>query len=165
MPDTRVPDTRVPDTRVPVLPPGRQSDSDKRKAIAKAQGAVAFRMGEVGRKGSKKDVWHVIMYPYQSQDDYLSVIGRTPRGAVVARGKGSAFRTAHKLFGKMPSRALRMDIGAMDATLTPAAKHIGIRFRPDPGQITTGDITITKRTRPITTGRTPRITRKMPRLR
>ena len=171
-PMPKVPTTKVPTTKVPpkALPPRPRlgpssSDSDKRKVIKKAKGAVAFRMGEVGKAGKRRDVWHVIMYPYQSQDDYVSVVGKTPAGAVVARGKGSAYRTAHKLTGKMPGRSLMMDIGAMDATLAPGAKQIGISFRPDPKLLTTGDITITKRTRPITGRRATRITRKMPRLR
>jgi len=61
----------------------------------------------------------------------------------------------------------------MDASLKPVGERkIGLGFKPDPKMQTTGDITLGRRTPPITErpaglgrGKPPRITPKTPRLR
>ncbi len=146
-----------------------------RKRIRESAGAISWRQGKL--RG--KDIWHVLLYPYQSDRDYLTVIGRKPQGAAIATGKGSAYRTIRRMAGKPPARKVRMDMGAMDVTVSPRGKGVGIRFKPDPEQETTGDFSIGRRIPAITQrapildrqslgisrGKGPRITPKTPRLR
>lgn len=118
-----------------------------------------------------KPIYHVLMYPYLSERDYLTVVGKKPQGAAVARGKGSAFRTIRRLTGQAPGRIVKLDMGIQDVAIIPKGRGVGIRFTPDQKQETTGDITIGKRL-PILDRPTfrlskkgPRITPKTPRLR
>jgi len=135
-----------------------------------SEGAIAWRHGEL--KG--KDVWHVFMYPYKNKADFVTVIGRKPLNATIAKGPGSAYETIKLLYGKAPSRKVTGDIGFFDFSIEPKdGREVGIGFTPDPKMETTGDITIGRRVLPITErrpilagrGKTPRITPKRPALR
>jgi len=164
----RVP--RVPKVpKVPIAPPPPPplrgaSDKEKRKAIKKAEGAIAFNMGEVGAKSIRKRVWHTLLSPF-TQEDYVTVVGKAPRGArILVEGENSAYRTAQLLYGKAPSRKISMDIGFMDATISARGKKINLKFTPDPKGLTTGEITtkgILSRTPPITAKLRP-ITEELP---
>ena len=113
------------------------------------------------------------MYPYLSEADYETVIGRKPPNSTIVKGPGSAYQTAKLLYGKPPSKKVTGDIGFFDFSLEPKnTDKIGIGFTPDPKMETTGDITIGRKTPPITErraglgrGKSPRITPKTPRLR
>jgi len=125
---------------------GKGTDKEKREFIAEAGGAIAINTGEVGGKGNRKRVWDVVVKDYSGQEDYLQVLGAPPKGATIIRkGKGSAYATAQMLRGEPPAHEVNIDKGIMDINL----KHGGRRkiiatFKPDPNQLTTGDITIGK---------------------
>jgi len=113
-------------------------------------------MGEL----RKKDVWHVIMSPYQSEADHVVVIGRKPPKTTVVKGPGSAKQTIRLLYGKAPASKRTGDIGVFDFFIEPVGKRkIDIGFKPNPKQLTTGDITIgISRPTPAITERPPRLT-------
>ncbi len=127
--------------------PGDKQDKGNRRRILKSKGAIAFRMGELtDRRGQKQDVWHVLTDPYESDADHITVIGRKPLGATIARGPDSAARTAQLLYGKHLSKKVSMDIGVVDATLVPisGSKGVALSFTGDPHLSTTSDISISK---------------------
>ena len=151
------------------LPKKDQTDKEKRKKIKKSKGAIAWRHGEL----HGKDVFHVGIYPYTSEENYFTVVGKKPEGATIVKGPGSARQSIKLLYGKAPPKAVRGDLGFFDFGITPTGpKQVDITFTPDPKMETTGDITIGRKTPPITErpaglgrGKSPRITPKTPRLR
>jgi hypothetical protein len=127
--------------RYPLDLKGGGTDKEKREMIMARGGSIGWRQG----KSKGKDIWHVIMYPYQSQKDYVLVKGKIPHGAkITVEGPESAYKTAAQFFGKKPSRKLMVDMGIQDVHITPTSEGISLRFKPDPLQETTGDITIGK---------------------
>jgi len=147
------PPARPPRTPPPERPPeshGRppnkydnMTDKQKRRMIDEASGdAIAWRQGEL----NGKDVWHVIVTPFE-QDNYLTILGRKPGRATLVRGPYSAVKTAQLLYGKELSKPLTVDIGAFDAHLEPITgnKGVALSFKPDPHLSTTSDITISKK--------------------
>lgn len=105
------------------------------------------------------------MHPYQSERDYLTVIGSKPSNTTIVKGPGSAFQTIKLRFGEPPAKKVTGDIGFFDFFIEPkGGRKVGIGFKPDPKQETTGDITIGRRM-PRISSRSPRITPKTPRLR
>jgi len=153
---------------IPRLPP-RKTDKEKRKIIRKSTGAIAWRHGEL----HGKDVWHIGIYPYTSEEHYFTVVGRKPQNATIIKGPGSARQSIKLLYGVAPPKTVRGDVGFFDFIITPTGpKRVSIDFKPDPKMETTGDITIGRRTppimeRPVGLGRrkSPRITPKVPALR
>ena len=152
-----------------VLLPGA-SDKTKRKAIKDAKGAIAWRHGEL----HGKDVWHVGLYPYTSDEHWGTVLGKKPAGATIVKGPGSAKQTIKLLYGKAPPRKITGDIGFFDWRIKPVGvRKVDIEFEPDPKMETTGDITIGRRAPPITerrpalsnSGKGFRITPRTPALR
>ncbi len=140
-PPTKEPTKPKIPIRLP-FPEGAKGEAEKRAVIKQSKGALAFRMGQL----QGKDVWHVIKYPYKSQDDHLVVIGRKPQGASVMRGVRSAYRTAQRLYGKTPSKKLTLDIGFQDVIISPlGAKGVSLGFKPDIRLETKSDITVGKR--------------------
>jgi len=105
------------------------------KSLEKSTGLVAWRQGEL--RG--KDIWHVLKYPYETEEDFVTLVGVQPPGAKIATGPASAYITAARLFGKAPSRTVKLDMGIQDISISPRAKIV---FTPDPQQLTKGDITI-----------------------
>jgi hypothetical protein len=163
--------TPVP-TPKPVIPiiPTRGTDRQKRKIIRDSKGGIAWRQGEL----QGKDVWHVLKYPYKSEADYLTVLGRKPSNTTLVKGPGSAAQTIKLRFGEAPDNTVSGDIGIMDFFIEPLGrKKVTISFKADPKQETTGDITIGSRKLPQISERPPRlsgrrsirITPKQPRLR
>jgi hypothetical protein len=118
------------------------TDKEKRKIIAEANGAIAWRQGQIGGK----DRWDVIINPYTQQENYMMVLGATPRGASVIKGPGSAYATARLLYGHRLNRAVNVDSGFQDVKLTPISggKGIKISYSPDTKLQTTGDINISR---------------------
>lgn len=114
--------------------PKGATDKEKRAILKTMEGLIAWRQGEVGGR----DVWHVIVYPYESAEDYTTLVGRAPQNSTLVRGAGSAYKTAYT-FGKQPSRELQIDMGAQDVKITPRGK---VSFTPDPKGLTTGDFSI-----------------------
>ena len=146
----------------PPIPPLSRggTNKQKRETISASTGAIAWRQGEL--KG--KDIWHVIMHPYQSERDYITVIGAKPSNTTIVKGPGSAFQTIKLRFGEPPASKVTGDIGFFDFFIEPkGGNKVGIGFKPDPKQLTTGDITIGRRM-PRIRKRSPRITPKTPRL-
>jgi len=138
------------------LIPRGGTDEEKRKAISDSEGAIAWRQGELGGK----DVWHCIKYPYESEADYLTVLGRKPDNTTIVRGPGSAYQTIKLRYGKPPSKKVTGDIGFFDFSIEPKnTDKVGISFTPDPKMETTGDITIGRPSPPITE-RPPRLSRR-----
>jgi len=140
IPKLKLPAPRTP--RIPLKIP-QPTDRDKRRLISKSKGAITFKMGQVG----KRDVWYTYMSPYEKPEDKLIVVGRSPVGALVVRGPGSAIRTAQLLYGKTIRRKIMDDVGFMDAIMEPISDKKGIKlsFKPDPLGKTTGDFGISKR--------------------
>lgn len=82
-----------------IIPLTRKQDKEARRKIATARGAIAWRQGEL----NGKDRWDVITNIYRpGQEEYVIVLGKTPQGATIVRGPGSARRTAQYLYGKQP---------------------------------------------------------------
>jgi len=134
---------------------GGTSDKEKRELIRNSEGAIAWRQGQLGGK----DVWHTIKYPYASETDYLTVLGRKPSNTTIVKGPRSAYETIRLRYGKAPAKTLTGDIGFMDFSIEPKGeRNVGIGFSPDPKMETTGDITIgISRGTPPITGRPPRL--------
>lgn len=142
----RTPETpRTPRTtgtpRTP-FPPKRQaapvSQKRAKEMIKQAGGAIAWRMGQVG----KKDRWDVILNPYSNNADYIMVLGKAPAGATIVRkGPGSAYGTAQTISGQGPRREIRVDSGFIDIRVKPSGKNkVQLAFVPDPRGETRGDI-------------------------
>ena len=145
----------------PIKLPGGKSDGEKRRIIAESNGALAWRMGQIGGK----DRWDTVINPYQSNAQYLMVLGSPPKGAtIIKRGEGSARATAQMLRGQPPKKSFMVDSGFTDINVKPSGRKIDVTFTPDPDDRTRGDITIGNVT-PRISPRTPRITPKQPRLR
>lgn len=144
---------KTPSPRPPLWP--GNDDKEARERIKNADGAITWRMGEVG----KLDRWDVIVNPYKSKQDYEMVFGKPPQGAtMVKKGEGSAYGTAQVMKGKSPKETVEVDSGIMDIEVTPTGKRaIKLRMTPDPKGETTGDISIGER-------KNIRITPKMPRI-
>ena len=139
---------------LPRLIPSKKTDKEKRKIIRDSKGAIAWRHGEL----HGRDVFHVGVYPYTSEEHYLTVVGRKPAGATIIKGVGSARQSIRLLYGKSPPKTVTGDLGFFDFAIEPTGpKTVDIRFTPDPKMETTGDIRIGRRM--------PRITPKTPRLR
>jgi len=137
----------------PIIKPRGGSDKEKRQIIKKSGGAIAWRQGEL----QGKDVWYVGMQPYSAEKDYVVVLGRKPAGANIVKGPGSAYQTVTLLKGSPPEKKVTGDIGFFDFALEPkGSRKIGISFRPDSKQETTGDVTLGRKTPPITE-RPPRL--------
>ncbi len=114
----------------------RLSDTKKTlKSLEKSTGLVAWRQGQL--RG--KDIWHVLKYPYETKEDFVTLVGISPPGAKIATGPASAYIIAARLFGKAPSRTVKLDMGIQDISISPRARIV---FTPDPQQLTKGDITI-----------------------
>jgi hypothetical protein len=125
-----------------IILPNGASNAQKREYINSRDGSIGWKQGKT-QKGL--DIWHVIMFPYQSQEDYMTVIGKRPNGAkVTVEGAKSAYKTAAVFYGKKPSHKLQVDMGIEDVNITPTSEGIRLKFTPDLGQKTTGDITIGK---------------------
>lgn len=125
----------------PMLGQGKSKQSDKTKrAIIKARGGIAYRMGEL--KG--KDVWDTFSPPYESEADYNTVVGKKPEGVgIIKRGEGSTYSTAQVTRGKAPDKTVTIDRGIVDIAVKPAGRRkVQLRITADPKQETTGDITI-----------------------
>lgn len=118
------------------------TDKDRRDFIKESGGAIAWRQGEL----FGKDVWAVFVSPYASNSDLVAVLGQAPQGAQIARGKRSAFRSISRLRGdKLPRNNTTIDWGIMDIAIERANRRIGLRFTPDPKQLTTSEFDIRKR--------------------
>ena len=128
-PPTRAPPTRVPPTRVPpVILPGAKKEKEWTKEDI--ENAVAWRQGIFV---------YAIKSPYSSRSDVrVWHKKKSPPGLhYIAIGKASP-QKSFKLRGKGPAREKHIDIGVTDALFHKQT----LRFRPDPGQKTTGDITM-----------------------
>lgn len=149
--------TRPPVKKVPVipirLPRGGKPDEEFRAIIKNANGALAWRQGEL--RG--KDIWNVIVNPYQSNEDYLQVIGKSPEGAALFRGKGSARKTARMIYGTPPKKDITVDSGFQDLEFHHEGRNIKLDYKPDPQGLTRGDITIGGRNGAMISERQPRI--------
>jgi hypothetical protein len=111
------------------MPVRFESDSQKRDTIVSNKGAIAWRQGEVSEKGGgRDDVWHVILSPYVSKSDHITVVGRRPANATIVRGPQSAYRTAQMLYGKHLSQEVRHDVGLFDVNLAPISGDQGIKL-------------------------------------
>jgi len=102
--------------------------------------------------------WWAVKEPYAGKEDAMFFKGTPPPNAKIIKGGAkSAFRSIQQISGRSPED-LKIDLGFQDILISKAKKKPGaagaIRFRPDPGQKTTGDITVTSTPR----GK-PRVTR------
>ena len=107
-------------------------------------------------------MWHCIMYPYLSESDYLTVLGRKPSNCTIFKGPGSAKQTLKLRYGRAPAKAVTGDIGFFDFHIQPRGKKsISLEFSSDPKMQTTGDITIgISRKPPPITERSPMLTKR-----
>jgi len=123
----------------PPWPPKEEKDIEKRRRVKKADGAIAFRMGEL----QGKDVWHVIMKPYEREEDHVVVLGRKPVGATIVRGPQSAYESAQLLYGIAPTKQFMINIGFQKALISPSGKGVKLGFTPDIS-ITSGDAKVSQ---------------------
>jgi len=115
--------------------PGK-SDREARLAILNAKGAIGWRQGKIGGK----DRYDVIINPYQKDEDYVMVLGPPPRGASIATGATSAYRTAKVLYGKAPARDFSVDSGFQDVKVDAEGKKVTLTFTPDPKGLTRDEL-------------------------
>lgn len=159
----------IPKPKILLRIPSKKTDKQKRKIIRKSKGALAWRHGEL----HGKDVFHVGIYPYTREENYFTVVGKKPAGAMIIKGPGSARQSIKLLYGKEPPRKVKGDIGFFDFHITPTGpRRVDIDFIPDPKMQTRSPIQLGKRLLPISErpvglghGTSPRITPKIPRLR
>lgn len=110
-------------------PNNKSTDAEKRAFIESAEGAITFRRGKL----KKGDVWNTAWYPY-GPDNQITVVGLPPKGARVATGPQSAYKTVQKLYGKkLPNKTIFFEGGAVDAFISPSGGNMKISFRPDIG--------------------------------
>jgi len=119
-----------------------------------------------------KDVWVVGLSPFDRSVYWFTVVGKKPAGATLFKGPKSAYETAKLIRGNPPAKKVTGDLGLMDVSVEPVGEKVGLGFKPDPKQLTTGDFSTGKRLPPITErqvklgrSKSPRITPKTPRLR
>jgi len=160
-PELDIPTTTITTTTTPPPPPPKlklgDDDKEKRKVIALSKGAIAWRMGQLHGKPR----WDVIVNPYKSNEHYMMVFGKPPKGAAIAvGGPKSAYRTAQMLYGKPPSKAVHVDSGFQDIIATASGRNIKLHFKPDPKLETKGDISIGQRNNRISE-RMPRISNRI----
>jgi len=144
-------------------PTSNFEQSKARKIIKESGGAIAWRMGKVG----KRDRWDTVVNPYTSNEQYLMILGKQPEGAtILQRGKGSAYGTTQVVRGTAPKRDVKVDSGIVDITISPAGKRsVRMKVTPDPKQQTTGDITIGRNKTQRISMRNRRISPRVPKLR
>lgn len=144
-PDIRPPDEiRPPDRINPPdrIKPPEQKPRQEGKGLKPAQdepiptytpedGAVTFKMGA----RPKGPVFHTLSRPYKTKRDLRTTVGEVPKGAVLARGKGSAQKTATLLKGQGPDN-VNMDVGMMDVNLKSHGKRVELKFTADPKGLT-----------------------------
>ena len=149
-------------TEIKIRPLSPEYQEKARKIVKESDGAIAWRMGEVG----KRDRWDVVVNPYTSNEQYYMILGKQPEGAtIVKRGEGSAYGTTQVIRGQAPRRTVSVDSGFVDITITPTGKRsVKMRVTPDPKMETKGDITIGN-SKPRISRRMGRISPKMPKLR
>lgn len=147
---------RKPKPKPRLFPKGR-SDKEKRKALKEAKGIVARRRGSLGGK----DVWRVKVYPY-GPEDTIVLLGKPPEGVRRVVGVGSVAKSAVILRGKVPSRVVFDDTGAVDDVLYISGKRVRVTSVRDVA--VTPKSPISQRA-PRISGRGIRISPRTPRLR
>jgi len=100
------------------------SQEKKRAVVESARGALTWRQGEL--KG--KDVWHVILYPYDKKVYHTTILGKKPLGASVVKGPHSAYETAQLLTGRQPNKKVAIDMGITDIQIAPSGKPRRIKI-------------------------------------
>lgn len=115
----------------PVLPKSfnRQDDNKKRRDIQRAKGAIAWRQGQL----HGKDRWDVVTSPFTKEENFVIVLGRKPVGAILAKGPGSAKKTAQLIFGpRLKEATLVNQPGIFSTLLEPTGtKKIKLTFEKD----------------------------------
>lgn len=156
--------TKITPRLRPPLPKGGASDKQKREFIKAAGGAVAWRQGELHGRG----VYHVLVKPF-TEDYHLTVVGPPPSGAKVATGPGSAAKTISLLYGRGPARAVKVEGGAVDPTISEGGDKISFERDPSisnrPPAISARERMLAERRAMKLSGGGFRISPKTPRLR
>jgi len=116
----------------------------KRKAVERkpvGDGIITWRQGALKRGKKLLDVWWVIKKPWKSKKDVEVLLGEPPKGAKIVKGPESAYKTIQSLGGR-PDIVLHLDLGAFDVKIMRPTRdnRKAIRFKPDPGLRTKGDI-------------------------
>ncbi len=105
------------------------SDKEKRDYIKTAYTAYAHRHGEL--KG--EDVWWVhIRKERDSEWETVTLIGKTPDGARIARGPGSSSGSLQKLRGPAEDINVRLNTGAVDTVIKSEGNNLKMEFIIDP---------------------------------
>lgn len=94
-------------------------------------GAVGWKQGEL----NNKPVVHILKRPYKKQSDLETTVGKVPGGVAMAKGKGSARRSARLLHGTGPKN-VTIDSGNMDVTISSQGRKVNLNFVADPGNQT-----------------------------
>jgi len=107
----------------------RQKDNKKRQDIKRAKGAIAWRQGQL----HGKDRWDVITSPYTKDENFIIILGRKPAGAILAKGPGSAKKTAQLIYGsRLKTATLVNQPGIFSTLLEPTGtKKIKLTFEKD----------------------------------
>jgi len=100
----------------------------------------------------------VIISPYDKKAYHTMLLGKPPAGVAIFKGEKSAYQSVRLIEGKKaPTKDIDIDMGIQDIELSGVGERkVGLRFTPDPKQLTTGDFSISRRT--------PSISPKVPRL-
>jgi outer membrane biosynthesis protein TonB len=129
----------------PLLLPKRATDTEKREYIkqAAAGGAFAWQQGKL----HGKPVWHIVVSPF-TQQDKITVLGKTPEGATIAQGKGQAYKSITMTRGTPPAQPVKLEGGAIDPVVSPIPgkkRGVTISFVPEKEVYRKGNIRIVER--------------------
>ncbi len=107
----------------------RREDNAKRRVIQRAKGVIAWRQGQL----HGKDRWDVVTSPFTNEENFVIVLGRKPVGAIIAKGPGSAKKTAQLIFGpRLKQATLVNQPGIFSTLLEPTGtKKIKLTFEKD----------------------------------
>lgn len=106
--------TKTDFKKVRIAEKGDQESSDKKKRekIKRATGFTVQNMGKL--RG--KDVWHV----WLDSGEHMVVLGKRPKGAKDAEGKGSAYKTSQRLGSKVGFPEIEYKHGAIATIIKPS---------------------------------------------
>lgn len=126
---------KLPPPPPPLLLPRKKREEEERRKKLR-QYPITWRQGLI---------WIVIKPPYRTKSD-IRIMKRPPKGAEVAEGARSAYKTIQSLGGDAYRLELDVDAGIMDILIRQPRRRAGakgaIRFRKDPHQKTKGDISL-----------------------
>lgn len=138
-PKVRVPVKLRPKMALVPRIPGAPAEEEKKPWTEKeVRSAVAWKQGIV---------YWAVKAPYASSAD-IRPFKTPPKGMKISPDAKTAYETIQRLTKGKPPVSLNIDMGIMDIGITTPKREPGakgaIRFKADPGQRTTGQLTVKK---------------------